>query len=324
MRIAIALGSIAVSLAFVGGAVLAGGQYPNHTVRIIVPTTPGLVTDVLARAIGQALSQTWGEPVIVEDRPGGDEMIGDELIAKAPPDGYTLGVVSNGGLTAVPLLHRDVPYDPARDFTPISMLGQISPVLVVPAKSPVHSVKELIALAKSKPGQLDFGSFGTGSYSHVAMEDLLKRTGTKMTHVPYPGAAPAYEALIRGDVAVMIANLSGAVAEEKAGLVRIIAAAGPHRSSARPQLPTIAESGVPGFSTGAWWGMIGPANLPATIVDKITTDLLHSLDTPQMKRLYKANTLERQDMGRDRFAQFIKDDTKNWARQIKAAGLSAN
>jgi tripartite-type tricarboxylate transporter receptor subunit TctC len=324
MRVTIATCSAVVSLALAGEAVLAASEYPNRTVKIIVPTSPGAVTDVLARALAQALSRTWGQSVIVENRPGGDEMIGDEMVAKAKPDGYTLGVVSNSGITAAPLLHRNVRYDPVKDFTPIDMLGQITPVMVVPAKSPVHTVQELIALAKSEPGQLNFGSFGTGSYAHVAMEDFMRRTGIKMTHVPYHGATPAYEALIRGDVAVMIANLGSAHAQEQAGFVRIIAAAGPHRSNSRPGLPTIAESAVPGFSTGAWWGMFGPAKIPAPVVNRIVADLSRNLDTPQMEKIYQANTMEREDMGRDQFVQFIRTDIKNWARQIKAVGVTPN
>jgi tripartite-type tricarboxylate transporter receptor subunit TctC len=324
MRVTIAICSGIVALALAGEAVLAETEYPNHTVKIIVPTSPGAVTDVLARALGQALSQTWGRSVIVENRPGGDEMIGDEMVAKATPDGYTLGVVSNSGITAAPLLHRDVRYDPVKDFTPIEMLGQITPVMVVPAKSPVHTVQDLIALAKSEPGRLNFGSFGTGSYAHVGMEDFMQRTGIKMTHVPYHGATPAYEALIRGDVAVMIANLGGADAQEKAGFVRIIAAAGPHRSKERPDLPTIAESAVPGFSTGAWWGVVGPAKIPAPVVNKIRVDLSRNLSTPQMEKIYQANTMERQDMSRDQFSKFIAADIKNWARLIKSVEVTPN
>jgi len=323
MRVTIAMCGAVVLVALAGEAELAASEYPNHTVKIIVPTSPGAVTDVLARAIAQALSQTWGRSVIVENRPGGDEMIGDEMVAKATPDGYTLGVISNSGITSAPLLHRDVRYDPVKDFTPIDMLGQITPVMVVPVKSPVHTVQELIALAKSEPGQLNFGSFGTGSYAHVAMEDFMQRTGIKMTHVPYRGATPAYEALIRGDVAVMIANLGSAHAQEQAGFVRIIAAAGPNRSKARPGLPTVAES-VPGFSTGAWWGMFGPAKMPAPVVNKILADLLRNLDTPQMAKIYKANTMERQDLSRDQFIEFIRADIRNWARQIKAVGVTSN
>jgi tripartite-type tricarboxylate transporter receptor subunit TctC len=321
MRIAGLMLSAAASLAPSSGGALAEDQYPNHAVRIIVPTSPGAVTDVLARAIGQALSEAWGQPVVVENRPGADEMIGDEIVAKAPPDGYTLGVVSNGGITAAPQLHREVHYDPLKDFTPIFMLGQVTPVMVVPGNSQVRTVQDLIALAKAKPGELNYGSFGNGSYAHVAMEDFKQRTGVQMTHIPYRGATPAYTALIRGDVAVMIANLSGAAAQAAGGNVRIIAAAGPQRSKARPDLPTVAESGVPGFATGAWWGMFGPAKLPGVVVDKIRMDLSRILDTPQMQKIYETNTMERDAMTLDQFARFIGDDTQNWARQIKAAGI---
>jgi tripartite-type tricarboxylate transporter receptor subunit TctC len=202
------------------------------------------------------------------------------------------------------------------------MLGQVTPVMVVPGVSPVRTVQDLIALAKSKPGELNYGSFGNGSYAHVAMEDFKQRTGIQLIHIPYRGAAPAYTALIRNDVAVMIANLSGATAQAEAGNVRIIAAAGPHRSKARPDLPTIAESGVSGFSTGAWWGMFGPRNLPGPVVDRIRTDLSRILDTPEMQKIYEINTMERDDMTPGQFVQYIHDDTENWARQIKAAGIT--
>ncbi len=321
MRIVAALFGVAASLALLSDGACAQDRYPSHTVRIIVPTSPGAVTDVLARAIAQALSEAWGQPVIIDNRPGADEMLGDEIVAKADPDGYTLGIVSNGGITAAPQLHREVHYDPLQDFTPIFMLGEVTPVMIVPGKSPVHTVQELIALAKSKPGELNYGSFGVGSYAHVAMEDFKRRTGVQLTHVPYRGATPAYNALIRDEVAVMIANLSGAIAQADAGNVRIIAAAGPHRSKARPDLPTVAESGVPGFSTGAWWGVLGPAKLPDAVVAKIRTDLTRVLDTPAMKKIYGINTMERDDMTTAQFAQFIRDDTEYWTRQIKAAGI---
>jgi tripartite-type tricarboxylate transporter receptor subunit TctC len=321
MRIVAALFGVAASLALLSDGAPAQNSYPNHAVRIVVPTSPGAVTDVLARAIAQALSQAWGQPVIIDNRPGADEMLGDEIVAKADPDGYTLGIVSNGGITAAPQLHREVHYDPLKDFTPIFMLGEVTPVMIVPGKSPVHTVQELIALAKSKPGELNYGSFGVGSYAHVAMEDFKRRTGVQLTHVPYRGATPAYNALIRDEVAVMIANLSGAIAQADAGNVRIIAAAGPHRSKARPDLPTVAESGVPGFATGAWWGVLGPAKLPAPIVAKIRTDLTRALDSPEMKKIYDINTMERDDMTTAQFTQFIRDDTEYWAQQIKAAGI---
>ena len=313
----------ALLLLLAAGPASAQDAYPSRTVKIVVPTSPGAVTDVLARAIGQAMSQSWGQPVIIDNRPGGDETLGGEAVARSAPDGYTLLISSNGGITAAPHLHT-MRYDTQNDLTPIFNFGQVTPVMVVPASSPVKSVADLIALAKSKPGDLNYGSFGNGSYSHVAMEDFKQRTGTQMMHLPYRGAAPAYTALLRGETAVMIANLSGATGHSEAGTVRIVAAAGPHRSKARPDLPTVAESGVPGFSTGAWWGLFGPAGLPRPIVDKVRAELTRMLGTPEMQRIFAANTMEPMDMTSDQFAQFIREDLDNWARQIKAAGIKPN
>ena len=311
-------------LALGTGGTLAQDQYPNRTVKLIVPTSPGAVTDIIARALGQALSQSWGQPFVIDNRPGGDETLGIEATAKSPPDGYTVVLSSNGGITAAPHLHTHIRYDSQKDLTPIFMLGQVTPVMVVPFSSPVKSVQDLIALAKSKPGDLNYGSFGTGSYSHVAMEDFKQRTGAQMMHLPYRGAAPAYTALLRNETAVMIANLSGATGHAEGGTVRIIAGAGPTRSKMRPDLPTVAESGVPGFSTGAWWGLFGPANLPRPIVDKIRAEVSRLLGTPEMQKIFAANTMELVDMTQEQFVRFIRDDLENWAQQIKAAGIKPN
>lgn len=306
------------------GAFPAQAQYPSRTIKIVVPTSPGAVTDILARAIGQALSQYWGQAVVIDNRPGGDETIGADAVAKSPADGYTLLLTSNGALTAAPHLHSQMRYDSLKDFTPIMMLGQVTPVMVVPGSSPVQSVPELIALAKSKPGELNYGSFGNGSYSHVAMEDFKLRTGIQMMHLPYRGAAPAYTAMLRNEIAVMFANLSGATGHAEVGRVRIVAAAGPHRSKLRPDLPTVAEFGVPGFSTGAWWGLFGPANLSPPVAEKIRTEVSRILGTPEMHKIFAANTMEQIAMTPEQFAQFIRDDLDNWARQIKAAGITPN
>src|SRR5262245_46852158 len=223
------------------GPASAQDQYPDRTIKIIVPTSPGATTDVLARVLGQALNQSWGRPVIVENRPGADEMLGVDAVAKSPPDGYTLLVTSNGGITSSPQLANQRRYDPLNDLAPILYLGQVTPVMVVTASSPVRSFQELVAHVKSKPGQLNYGSFGNGSYSHVAMEDLKQRTGMEIMHIPYRGAVPAYTALLRDEILGMIANLASATGHANAGKARIIAAAGPQRSKVRPDLATIAE-----------------------------------------------------------------------------------
>jgi tripartite-type tricarboxylate transporter receptor subunit TctC len=296
-------------------------QYPDRNIKIIVPTSPGATTDVLARVIGQALTASWGRTVIVENRPGADELLGVDAVAKSPADGYTLLVTSNGGITSSPQLHSQKRYDPINDLTPILHLGQVTPVMVAAASSQVRSFQELISYVKARSSALNYGSFGNGSYSHVAMEDLKQRTGMEIMHIPYRGAGPAYTALLRDEILVLIANLASATGHENAGGARILAAVGPHRSKARPDLPTIAELGFPGFSTGAWWGLFGPADLPPAIFNKIRTETVRLLGTPDVQKVFQTNTMELSDMTPEQFRQFIREDTEHWARQFKAAGI---
>ena len=308
------------------GAIASNGamgqsQYPAGTVRIIVPSSPGATTDVLARMIGQGMTQSWGQPVIVENRPGADETIGVQAAAKAAPDGHTLLVTSNAAITAAPHLHSRLGYDPQKDLTPILVLGQVTPVMNVPASLPVKSVQEFIELAKAKPGALNYGSFGNGTYAHVAMEEFKRRTGTQMVHIPYRGATPAITALLRGEISLLITNLGSIAPHVNAGKVRTIASVGAQRPSMRPDLPTVAESGLPGFSTGAWWGLYGPANLPRPIFDKIRAEALRILNTPEARKLFETNTFELMQKSPDEFAQFIREDLDNWGKQIQAAGI---
>jgi tripartite-type tricarboxylate transporter receptor subunit TctC len=202
------------------------------------------------------------------------------------------------------------------------MLGQVTPVLNVNVSLPVRSVQEFIALAKAKPGTLNYGSFGNGTYAHVAMEDFKQRTGTQMMHIPYRGATPAITALLRGEISTLITNLGSIAPHVSAGKVATIAAVGAQRPSMRPDLPTVAESGLPGFSTGAWWGLYGPANLPAPVVDKIRAEVTRILGTAEARKLFETNTFELVQMSPQQFAQFIRDDLDNWGRQIKAAGIT--
>lgn len=310
-----------VLLALASSGAMAQVQYPTNTVRIIVPSSPGATTDVLARLIGQGLTQSWGQPAIVENRPGADEMIGVSAAAKASADGYTLLVTSNAAITAAPHLHSRMSYDPQKDLTPILMLGQVTPVMSVPSSLPVKSVQDFIAFAKARPGALNYGSFGNGTYAHVAIEEFKQRTGTQLVHIPYRGATPAITALLRGEVSLLISNLGSIAPHVNAGKVTTIASVGAQRPSMRPDLPTVAESGLPGFSTGAWWGLFGPANLPQPIVDKLRAEVTRILSTPDARKLFATNTFEVVQKSPDQFVQFIRDDLDNWARQIKAAGI---
>jgi len=295
-------------------------NYPDRLIKIVVPNPAGGVTDIVARVLAQKLAEAWGQPVVVENRPGGDELIASEAVSRAMPDGYTLQVGSSTGITTTPLLHKDKKFDPLRDLTPILIVGQATPVMVAASSLPVTSVQEFIALVKSSPGKLNYGSFGNGSYAHVAMEDFKQRTGIEIMHVPYRGATPALTALLQGEIAVLITNLAGAQVHVNSGKAKIIAAAGAKRSTLRPELPVIAET-VPGFATGAWWGLFGPANLPQPIIEKIRFEWSRALATPEMRKVYETNTLEPVEMSQAQFAQFLKEDRAHWAKLLKQAGL---
>jgi tripartite-type tricarboxylate transporter receptor subunit TctC len=223
-------------------------------------------------------------------------------------------------VTANPNLFSKLPYDPLKDLTPISVLCRITPVLVINPSLPVHSVQELIALAKAKPGSLNYGSYGIGTYAHLSMEDFKQRTGTDIVHIPYRGAAPAATALIAGDVAMLLLNLSSIEEHEKTGKARILAVANDKRAAARPDLPTVAEAGVPGFSTTAWFALWGPANMAPDLVEKIHTDVSKVLDLPQSREFFKTNSFERVDLTPAQFSKLIQDDLQHWGALIKAVG----
>lgn len=312
---------LAVAILAVVGA-QAQERYPERTVQVVVPTSAGGVTDVLGRMVAQGLAKTWGTPVVVINRPGAGEVVGLNAVAKAESDGYTLLVSTDSSLTAGPHLQAQRQYDTLKDFTPILFLGQITPVLCVPASLPVHSFAEFIAYAKANRSTINYASFGIGTYAHLGMEDLKKRTGLEILHVPYKGSSPATLALLGGEVSAMIVNIAVVADHVRAGTVRIIAAAGPARSAFLPDLPTIAESGVPGFATGAWWGLFGPANLPPAVVDKIRRDVAAYLRTPEAAKFFATNTIESGEKTPDRFAALVRDDYERWGALIKSIGLT--
>jgi tripartite-type tricarboxylate transporter receptor subunit TctC len=317
-----ALTSFCLAVAF--GLLALGGvgaePYPSATVKLVVPVPAGGVTDTMARIVAQRLSEFWGQSVIVDNRPGGNYAIGAQAVARAPADGHTLLVAPDSTFTANPFLFNKLGYEVA-DFTPIIVLCRITPVLVVNPSLPAHSVQELIALAKAKPGGLNYGSYGVGTYAHLSMEDFKQRTGADIVHVPYRGAAPATTGLLGGEVTILLLNLSSIEAHEKAGKARILAAASEKRALARPDLPTVAEAGVPGFATTAWFALFGPAHLPSDIVTKIHADVSKALDLPQSREFFASNSFERVDLDPQQFGQLIQSDSKHWAALIKALGV---
>ena len=254
--------------------------------------------------------------MIVDNRPGGNGGVGSQAVERSPADGLTLLVTSDATITANPYLSSKLIYD-AKAFTPIAVLCRGTPVLVVNASVPAKSTQELIALAKAKPGTLNYGSYGVGTYAHLSMEDFKQRTGTDIVHIPFRGAAPAANALLGGDVNMLLLNLSSIADHEKTGKVRILAAAGTKRIGARPDLPTMAEAGVPGFQTSVWFGMFGPPNMPPELVAKINADVSKVLDLPQTKEFFQKNSFERVDLSPAQFAKLVEDDSKHWETIIK-------
>jgi tripartite-type tricarboxylate transporter receptor subunit TctC len=321
VRALLILAAMAAALAFAGGA--DAQTYPNGQVRLIVPTSPGGVTDTMARIVAQRLTESLGQTVVVDNRAGGNGSVGALAVANAPPDGLTLLVTSDATITANPHLSSKLAYS-AKDFAPIMVLCRGTPVLVVNGSVPANSVAELIALAKAKPGTMNYGSYGVGTYAHLSMEDLKQRTGTDIVHIPYRGATPAAQALLAGDVSMLLLNLSSIEAHEPAGKVKILAAAGSTRTAARPNLPTIAEAGVPGFSTSVWFALLGPASLPPELAAKIHADVSKVLDLPQSKEFFAKNSFERVTLSPAEFGKLIDDDSRHWAQLINQVGAKVD
>jgi tripartite-type tricarboxylate transporter receptor subunit TctC len=297
--------------------------YPNGQVRLIVPTSPGGVTDTMARIVAQRLTESLNQNVIVDNRAGGNGSVGAVAVANAPKDGLTLLVTSDATITANPSLSGKLPYS-AKDFTPIIVLCRGTPVLVINAAVPANNVQELIALAKAKPGTLNYGSYGVGTYAHLSMEEFKQRTGSDIVHIPYRGATPAAQALLAGDVSMLLLNLSSIEAHEKTGKVKILASASDKRAQARPELPTIAEAGVPGFATTVWFALFGPANMSPELANKIHADVSKVLDLPQTKEFFEKNSFERVTDSPAEFAKLVERDSQHWKALIDQVGAKVD
>ncbi len=296
-------------------------SYPAKPIRFVVPYPPGGSVDIAARAVGQKLSEAWGQPVVVDNRAGAGGNIGADLVAKSPADGYTLlmGAVATHAIN--PTLYAKIPYDPVRDFTPVALVVQVPNILVVNPSVPAKSVKELIELARAKPGTLNFGSGSTGSTGHLAGELFNTMAGVKMVHIPYKGAAPAMADLLAGQVHLMFDNLANALPNVKAGRLRALAVTTLARSPAVPDLPTIAESGLPGFDLTTWFGVMVPAGTPPEIVAKLNAEIVRALATKDMhERLEKMGAEAPTNNTPERFAAFIRSEAAKYAKVVKESG----
>jgi tripartite-type tricarboxylate transporter receptor subunit TctC len=313
------LASVALAMLLAAASSAVAQNYPSGPVKLIVPVPAGGVTDTMARIVGQRLNEAWNQSVIVENRPGGNYATGTQAVARSPADGLTLLVAPDSTFTANPYLMSKLPYN-IKDFVPIMVLCRITPVLVVNANVPAKDVKELVALAKSKPGTLNYGSYGVGTYAHLSMEDFKQKTGTDILHVPYRGAAPATTGLLGGEISMLLLNISSIEEHEKTGKVKILAAANDKRSPLRPDLPTVSEAGVPGFATTAWFGLFAPANTSPDVVAKIQADVSKALDHQQTKDFFAKNSFERVSLTLPEFSKLIESDSKHWEALIKSVG----
>ena len=258
-------------------------NYPNKPIRLVVPFTPGGSTDILARAIGQELTKAWGQSVIVDNVPGAGGSIGADKVAKAPADGYTLLMGHIGTLAVNPSLYPKLAYDLVKDFAPVAWVARVPNVLVVHPSVPAKNVKELVALAKSKPGQLNYGSGGNGSAANLATEYFKMRTETSLLHIPYRGTAPAVTDLIGGQIQVLFTGAPAVLGQIKNGQLRALAISSPTRLDALPGLPTVAESGYKDFEADQWYGVVAPAGTPREIVAKLNAQINQSLNSPELK-----------------------------------------
>lgn len=298
------------------------GSYPSKPIRILVPFPPGGAADTFARFIGERLAQSWSQGVLVENRPGGGGIVATQATAKAPADGYTLLVVTVGHAVN-PHLHARLPYDTEKDLQPVAKLASVPSVLVVNSNVPARSVAELVALARSSPGKLTYASSGNATTSHVAGAMLVAGAGAPLLHVPYKGSAPAITDLIAGHVDVLIDPLVSSAQHIKAGKLRALAVTTAKRSSLAPELPTLAESGVPGYDFSSWFLLLSPSGVPAPIVAKLNSEVQRILATAEAREKYKAMGAEPGTGSPQELASFVSAEIRGYAAVVKASGMRA-
>ncbi|HLN40043.1 MAG TPA: tripartite tricarboxylate transporter substrate binding protein [Xanthobacteraceae bacterium] len=295
--------------------------YPTHVVKIVLPVAPGSTTDILARLIADQLSQKWGKPVIVENMPGAAMNIGSEYVARADADGYTLLLCPPSPLAIQQLLYHDLKYDPTK-FVPIALLAKIANVLAVRPDFPAKSVEELIAYGKANPGKLTFASQGVGSTAHLSGSELEVLGGIKMVHVPYHGAQPALTDVMSGNIDMFFDTLTTSVPLYRAGKLKLLGVASAERSKDVPEIPTVAEQGIPGFRSITWFAIAGPPGLPAPLAEKINRDVAEILQKPEIVAKIQALRLEPMGGTTVDAVKFIGDETRLWGRVIKEANIT--
>ncbi|MET0680275.1 MAG: tripartite tricarboxylate transporter substrate binding protein [Burkholderiales bacterium] len=311
--------ALIAALAIVTGAEAQG--YPTKSLRIVVPFSPGGSTDIFARLIGERLSSALGQPVVIENRPGAAGNIGADAVAKAPPDGYTLLMATTGVMAINNALYKTMSYDAARDLEPVVFVASITNVLIVAADSPLKSVGGLIAAAKEAPGNLSFASSGAGSSTHMSGELFKAMGGVNLLHVPYKGSGPALPDVIAGRVSMMFENAPGAVPHIRSGKVRVLAQTGLKRAAALPDVPTVAESGVPGYESLSWSGIALPAGPPREVVARLNREINAILVQPEMRQKFADQGAEPIGGPPEAFAEHVGREREKWSGVVRSANI---
>jgi len=295
-------------------------QYPVKPVRVVVPSSPGGGTDIVARIVAPELSKRLGQQFVIENRAGAGTMIGIEVASKSPPDGYTL-LMGLSTLAINSALYKKVPYDPVRDFAPITVAASSGSIIVVHPSIPVKTVKELIAFARARPGEMNYASAGTGTYPHMTMELFLSMAKLKMVHIAYKGTGPAMIDMLAGHTAVMAGTMVTTVPQIRAGRLRGLGITTTERNNAAPEIPTVAEAGLPGFESVQWYGLLAPANTPRDIVNRLHGEMVKILQQPEIRQRFAGDGADPVGNTPDQFAAYIKTELTKWAQVARDAGI---
>ena len=317
----ISFGSLLACGALLSAPIVQAQAYPNKPVKIIVPYPPGGTSDILARAIGQKLTDSLGQTIVVENKPGANGNLGADFVSKSAPDGYTLLLADIGALAISPSLYK-LSFDPTTDFSPVTMVAYSPHILVVHPSVPVNSAKELVTLAKSKPGKLNFAASSVGSAPHLAGIEFASRAGVDWAYIPYKGGAQAITDMAGGQADVMFNGMLATYPHVKSGKLKILAVSSSKRMSAIPDVPTVAEAaGLDGFQTGSWQGVLAPPNTPKEIVARLSTEIIKILNTPEMTERLAVQGAEVSTNTPEQFSKFIRDEKSRWAQVVKTANL---
>jgi len=323
MRGMFRIGTILAAVLICGTSALAQQSFPTKPVRLLIPYAAGGAVDILGRTLGDELSKMWGQPVIIENRTGAGGTIASQVVAKSEPDGYTLVIIASGHAIN-PYLYSKLPYDTFKDFTPISLLASSPNMLLVAANSPFKTLGDVLAAARAKPGSLSYGMSGIGTSTHLAGELFKYMAKVNITAVSYKGGAPQINDLLGGHIPLSFNNIPESIGQIRGGSLRVLGVTSAKRSAVLPDSPTIAEAGVPGYDTGVWWGMLGPAGMPANLATKISKDCAEALHAPAVKQ--RLDNLGAAVLGTTgpEFDQFIRDEYQKWGPVIKAAGIKGS